>query len=44
MVRNFAIIAAIALIALLGVTWFLGRSAEDQFAQCRRGAGLWRAG
>ncbi len=37
MVRNIAIVAALAIAALLGATWYMTRGeAEDQFAQCRR--------
>nr|WP_319948514.1 SCO family protein [uncultured Shimia sp.] len=39
MVRNFAVIAVVAVIALLGGMWYMSKDAadDDQFAQCRQG-------
>lgn len=39
MVRNFAVIAVVAVIALLGGMWYVSKDAadDDQFAQCRQG-------
>lgn len=39
MVRNLAVIAVVAVIALLGGMWYVSKDAvgDDQFAQCRQG-------
>lgn len=35
MIRNIAIAAVAAIVALLGITWFMTRGQQDEFAQCR---------